>query len=154
MRKFAQIVGGKVLAVFTTANEPNWDASIMMADVTDLDCTVGQTAEIVDGQWVFGPIAEVIPIPATPMKTHYTHREFILRIGEHYASIERLKDSNAALSPDQKNYELSRLFTLWDKSKDIDLNDNDLHAAFDAFVGLGLMTSADALAVLTPNEVA
>lgn len=86
------------------------------------------------------------------LKTIYTHREFILRLGSHHAAIQRLRDENNALPPSQKNYELERLFQLWEKSQDIDLDDQDLHAAFDVFVGLDLMTRAEADTILTPNE--
>ena len=129
--------------------------------------TISGTEYVVDGDYPGGPYTMVLahgwtqdesgewiaPSPLVVLKTKYSHRDFILRIGEHYAAIERLKDANAALPPDQKNYELSRLFTLWDKAEDIDLEDADLHSAFGAFVSLGIMAEADANEILTPNEV-
>lgn len=87
------------------------------------------------------------------LKTEYSHREFILRLGGHHAAIQRLRDENNLLPPSEKNYELERLFQLWERSQDINLNDSDLHAAFDAFVGMGLLTRAEADNILTPNEI-
>ena len=87
-----------------------------------------------DGTWT-------APAPAAPPRqTILTHREFILALGPHYAAIERLRDTNAALPPEQKNYDLVRLFALWDAASYIDLADADLAAAFEAFVGMGIMT--------------
>lgn len=88
------------------------------------------------------------------LKVRYSHRDFVLRLGRHYEAIERLRDANDALGPEQKNYALSRAFLLYDKADFIDLEDEDLHAAFAAFVGLGLMSQADADAIMTPNEQA
>ena len=52
--------------------------------------------------------------------THISRREFIIRVGSAYSAIMRLKDMNNSLGPDEKNYELSRLFDLWDVSEYID----------------------------------
>ena len=92
--------------------------------------------------------------PPPQLKTIYTHREFAVRLAHLHVPIQRLRDENDKLPPDQKNYELSRLFLLWDLSHEIDLHDPDLHAAFTAFVALGLITADDARSILTPNEEA
>ena len=153
MLKFAQILDGIVLALFDVETVPHWDASLTMVDVTDLNVTPGQSAHFKDGEWYFGPAPA--PAPVEPVyKTIYSHRDFILRIGEHYSAIERLHDENAALTPDQKNYELSRLFRLWEVAEVMDLNDADMHRAFGAFVQLGIMSQAEADKIMTPDEVA
>jgi hypothetical protein len=146
---FAQIENGIITAVFE-GNFREVDEPFLIRDITDLDPQPGQGWRY-DGEAYFPPVD---PGPVAPVyKTEYTHREFIIRLGLLYAPIERLKDTNAALPPETKNYELSRLFTLWEKSKDIDLLDEDLQAAFTAFVGLGMFTREEADAVMVPNEV-
>lgn len=69
-----------------------------------------------------------------------SRREFIIRVGLAYSAIMRLKDINNSLGPDEKNYELSRLFDLWDVSEYIDLADPDLIAAFSFFVESGVIS--------------
>ena len=72
--------------------------------------------------------------------TRLSRREFIIRVGSAYTTIMRLKDTNDSLGPDEKNYELSRLFDLWDVSEYIDLADPDLIAAFSFFVESGVIS--------------
>lgn len=114
--------------------------------------TAQNSTPLISGEWVdvtdiaVGPGwrrdgDEWLP-PTMERKTILTHREFIILLGPHYAAIERLRDTNALLPPDQKNYDLARLFALWDAASYIDLADEDLAAAFEAFVGLGIMTQA------------
>lgn len=91
---------------------------------------------LTDGEWAAPAVEPVTPDPVTIL----TPREFILRLGSDYAAIQRLRDTNAALPPDEKNYDLVRLFALWDAASFIDLTDADLVAAFGAFVGMGLIT--------------
>ena len=145
---FAQIENGIITAVFNgnfrETNEP-----FLIRDITDLDPQPGPGWRY-DGEAYLPPLAPEATAPI--LKTQYTHREFVLRLGLLYAPIERLRDSNAALSPETKNYDLVRLFTLWDKSAYIDLEDPDLAFAFGVFVSLGLFEQEAADAVLTPNE--
>lgn len=146
---FAQIEGGVITAVFEgnfrETNEP-----FLIRDITDLDPQPGQGWRY-DGEAYIPPVD---PEPVTPAyKTEYTHREFIIRIGDAHEAIERLRDVNAALPPETKNYQLARLFALWDKSTYLDLTDPDMAQAFGAFVALGVVTQEQADAILTPNEV-
>lgn len=97
-----------------------------------------------DGDWTAPPVEQGTPEPVTIL----TPREFILRLGTHYAAIQRLRDENAAMPPDEKNYDLVRLFALWDAASYIDMTDADLVSAFGAFVGLGILTQADADEIL------
>ncbi len=128
-----------------------------MAYLVDGDFPNGEYTRVLAFGWSQGDDGTWSPPQTVNMpealKKHYTHREFVLRLGPHYAAIERLRDANNALPPDQKNYDLARAFLLYDKSEFIDLEDPDLHGAFAAFVGLGLMSEAEAQEILTPNEV-
>lgn len=158
MPRYAQIVNGTVILTLETGlSLDSFDPSLLMVDVTDMEPQP-------EPGWLYQPDktpvfvppepeeSPVIPEPEPALKTRYTHREFILRLGSHHATIHRLRDENNALPPSQKDYELERFFQLWEKSQDINLNDQDLHAAFDVFVGLDLMTRAEADIILTPNE--
>lgn len=120
--------------------------------------TAQNSTPLISGEWVdvtdiaVGPGwrrdgDEWLP-PTMERKTILTHREFIILLGPHYAAIERLRDTNATLPPDQKNYDLARLFALWDAAAYIDLADADLAEAFAAFVGLGIMTQEDVDGIL------
>lgn len=86
--------------------------------------------------------------PTVERKTILTPREFILLLGSNYAAIQRLRDENALLPPDQKSYDLVRLFAIWDATTYIDLSDPDLVAAFESFVGLGIITQEEADGIL------
>lgn len=70
-----------------------------------------------------------------------THREFILLLGEDYYAIQRLRDANEGLSISEKNYDLVRIFALWEAASFIDLADADLYNAFVFFVQLGVISS-------------
>ena len=129
MKRWALIVEEKIETVTEQESMPCIPGEWL--DVTDV--AVGPCWRRDGDEW--------LP-PTMERKTILTHREFIILLGPHYAAIERLRDTNAALPPDQKNYDLVRLFAIWDAASYIDLADADLVAAFAAFVGLGIMTQA------------
>ena len=123
-----------------------------------LTITEQDTSPCIPGTWINVTDASVGPgwrrdgdkwlPPVEARQTILTPREFILRMGTHYAAIQRLRDENAALPPDEKNYDLVRMFALWDAASCIDLTDADLVSAFGAFVAMGILTQADAEEIL------
>lgn len=160
MRKtYAQIIDGRVHGLFSVpAGMDNFDPSLRMVDVTDMEPQP-------EPGWLYQPDkapvfvppepeeSPVIPEPEPVLKTRYTHREFVLRLGDDYAKLERLRDENNAKPPSEKNYDLARLFRLFDLSEWIGLDDPSLQQAMHAFVGLGLITQERAVEIMTPNQV-
>ena len=159
MPRYAQIVDSFViLTVETGLSLDSFDPSLLMVDVTGVNpCP--------EPGWLYRPGEDVLFVPPEPvvdpdplfpsvptLKTRYTHREFILRLGDEYAKIERLRDENNAKTPSKKNYDLARLFRLYDEAEFIGLEDPSLKEAMQAFVGLGLMSEPRAAEILTPNE--
>lgn len=158
MRKqYAQIIDNKVNGIFSVpADADNFDPSLLMVDVT------GMNPRPEEG-WIYQPdktpmfVAppepEPMPEPEPVYKTQYTHREFVLRLGDEYAALERLRDTNEAKTPAEKNYDLARLFRLFDLATYIDLTDESIAQAFQLFVSLDLMTQERAVEIMTPNEL-
>lgn len=145
---FAQIENGIITAIFEgnfrETNEP-----FLIRDISYLDPQPGPGWRY-DGEAYLPPVEPEAPAPV--LKTEYTHREFILRLGSMYGPIRKLKDVNAALPPETRDYDLVRLFEIWDKASYLDLNDPGMTQAFAAFVSLGIVTQEDATTFLTPDE--
>lgn len=136
--KYAQIENG-VAVVIVEADSP-------LAGYVQAPAGAGVGWLYNDGVW------SPPDTPVRPLKTRYTHREFILRLGAEYTKIERVRDENNAKPPSKKNYDLARLFRLYDEAEWIGLDDPSLKEAMQAFVGMGLMSEERAAEILTPNE--
>lgn len=136
--KYAQIENGVAVVIV--------EADSTLAGYVQAPAGAGVGWRYDDGRW--SPPAA----PAQLLKTRYTHREFILRLGPEYAKIERVRDENNAKPPSKKNYDLARLFRLYDEAEFIGLDDPSLKEAMQAFVGMGLMSEERAAEILTPNE--
>lgn len=136
--KYAQIENG-VAVVIVESDSP-------LSGYVQAPAGAGVGWRYDDGRW------SPPETPEPPLKARYTHREFILRLGPEYAKIERVRDENNAKPPSKKNYDLARLFRLYDEAEWIGLDDPSLAEAMQAFVGLGLMSEERAAEILTPNE--
>ena len=152
--------GFVILTVETGLSLDSFDPSLLIVDVTGVDprpepgwlYQPDRTPNFIAPKPVITPEPPSLTTPEPPLKTRYTHREFILRLGPEYAKIERVRDENNAKPPSKKNYDLARLFRLYDEAEWIGLDDPSLAEAMQAFVGLGLMSEERAAEILTPNE--
>ena len=86
--KYAQIENG-VAVVIVESDSP-------LSGYVQAPAGAGVGWRYDDGRW------SPPETPVRPLKTRYTHREFIFRFGPEYAKIERVRDENNAKPPSKK----------------------------------------------------